>query len=134
MLGRQVAAPAVVVPDDAAAGFKHRPHPETVGHYIVARVAAVDISEIIASLLRQQAGELLPRRALDLLDPTAEGCEIAVETLLGPGCLFGLMLAAAAERVDAGDGRVRKEIKKKNCGASLPGANLQDVQRFVAQR
>src|SRR5215813_10523793 len=134
MLRRHVAAPAVVVPDDAAAWFKHRPYAKTVGHHVVARVAAVDVSEIIASLLRHQTSESLPRRALDLLDPSAEGSEIAVETLLRWGCPFGLMVTAATERVDAGDGRIRKEIEEKYRGASLPGADLQDAQRFVAQR
>src|SRR6185369_6555293 len=128
-----VAAPTVIIPDDAAAWFKHRPHAKTVGHHIIALVAAVNVGEVIAPLLCHQAGECLPRQALDLLDPVAEGCEIAVEALLDPGCLLGLVVTAATERVDAGDGRALEEVREEDCRASLPGADLQDAQRLVAQ-
>src|SRR5262249_47375534 len=120
-------APAVVIPDDAAARIKHRPYPKTVGHHIVALVAAVNVGEIITPLLRHQAGEPLPRLAFDLLDPIAEGCEIAVATLLVLGWLFRVVVGAAAGRVDGGDGRVRKEIEEEDRRASFPGADLQDA-------
>src|SRR5262249_22414086 len=118
---RHVATPSVVVPDDAAARMEHRPHAERVGHDILARMAAVDIGEVMAPPFRRQPRERLPRCALDLFDAIAEGREIAVKALLDPGGLSGHVVSSATERVDAGDGRAGEEIEKEDRRAPFPG-------------
>ena len=85
-------------------------------------VAAVNIGEVIPSLLCRQLVKRLTRRGLDLLDTMFEWREVSVKTVFDLRHLrrhVGV-LHAAAESVDAGDRGALEEVDEKQSGAAFP--------------